>query len=125
MQSCKPLDPCVRNDELEVVVGDTIFVKTCSMNAEIYRWTLDKEEINRFLYPPEPFFNHYVDIGGGSCDGFIRLYIYDTGSYTLSIDIAKLGNGIRCASDPEFPLSKSESKSVQIHVVDRIKKSRI
>ena len=114
---CKPLDPCLVEDDLSVKLGDTVFVKTCDVNAEIYNWQVNKEGVNTFLNPPEPFFNHFVARGGKSCDPFLSIIFHDTGSFQVRCIFGKLSNG-GCSDD--LPMKNNEFLNAHVHVRDTV-----
>ena len=115
MSSCRPLDPCLNADEFEVKLGDTVVVTSCALNAEIYSWEIKNERVNTFLIDPKPFFSHYADTGGTTCDNFVSLIVHDAGSFRLRCYIGKLSNGT-CAD--ELTPSKTEMISARIQVRD-------
>ena len=118
MVSCKPLDPCFLEDDFSVKLGDTLLVRACDENAEIYNWQINKEGVNTFLNPPEPFFNHFVDSGGQSCNPFISVIFHDTGEFQVRCYFGKLSNGA-CADD--LPMKDSEFLNAKVHVRDTIR----
>jgi hypothetical protein len=95
---CQPLDPCLKEDTFNVKVGDTVFIKSCDKNAEIFSWEIDKERVNTFLNPPQPFYSHFADSGGGPCDPFVYLIFHDTGLFKVRCHVGKISNG-SCADD--------------------------
>lgn len=95
---CKPLDPCLKEETYSVKIGDTLFIRSCDKNAEIFSWEIDQERVNTFLNPPQPFYSHYADSGGGPCDRFVYLIFHDTGEFKVRCHVGKLSNG-SCADD--------------------------
>jgi len=118
ISACKPLDPCLNENEIEIKLGDTVIIQACDENAELYEWQLNKEEVNTIINPPEPFYNHYVDSGGTSCDPFISIIFNDTGDFQIRCYFGKLSNG-GCSDN--LPLKKSEYLNAEIHVRDTAK----
>ncbi|GAB5540165.1 MAG: hypothetical protein Salg2KO_22680 [Salibacteraceae bacterium] len=114
------MDPCLNEEQFDVKLGDTVFVSSCDENAEIYSWEIGGENVNTFLNPPQPFFNHYADSGGGPCDRFVYLIFHDTGTFKLRCTIGKISNG-KCADD--LTPSRSERSTAFIHVADTVKRS--
>ena len=115
---CKPVDPCFVEDDFSVKLGDTVFIKACDENAEIYEWQLNKEGVNTFLNPPDPFFNHFADSGGTSCDPFISIILQDTGKFQVRCYFGKLSNG-GCSDD--LPMRTSEYLNATINVRDTVR----
>jgi hypothetical protein len=121
LSACQPLDPCLKTDEFNVKLGDTVFIKSCAENTEIYAWNVEGEAVNDFLNPPQPFYTHFADSGGGSCDPFVYLIFYDTGNYRVQCVNGKLSNG-NCSDD--FAFKKSESAFANVHVRDTVHKPK-
>lgn len=117
--ACQPLDPCLKTDEFSVKIGDTVYIQSCSENAEIFAWNVEGESVNNFLNPPQPFYSHYADSGGGSCDPFVYLIFHDTGDFRIQCVHGKLSNG-SCSDNLAF--KKSESIFANVHVRDTVKK---
>lgn len=115
--ACRPLDPCLKPDEVEAKIGDTIWIQSCDENAEIYHWQVGLDEVNTFLNPPQPFYNHYVDSGGGPCDPFVSIIFHDTGEFRLRCTIGKLSNG-NCSDD--LAMKKSETIKTIITIQDTL-----
>lgn len=115
LASCKPLDPCLKEEDFNIKLGDTVFVKACDENAEIYSWQINKEPINTFLNPPNPFFNHYADSGGTPCDPFVSVIFHDTGNFKIRCVFGKISNG-NCSDD--LPMSESEFLNAKVYVKD-------
>lgn len=120
LTQCRPVDPCLNGEEFNVRLGDTLIITACSKNAEIYHWSIDREDPNLFLDDPIPFYNHYVDSGGTACDNFIRIYFHDTGDHIISLDFAKLRRKQKCSDEIEFPLDKSERMVAKVYVKDTL-----
>ncbi|GAB4374663.1 MAG: hypothetical protein Kow0075_00500 [Salibacteraceae bacterium] len=112
--SCTKLDPCLKQSAHELSVGDTLLVTSCATNAEKYAWLVDGEPVNRLVYPPDPFYNHYADSGGGPCDNFVQIVFFDTGLFAIAAQIGLLERGDDCGGN-SLP-KKSETSSVVVSV---------
>jgi hypothetical protein len=111
--SCNPIDACIDHERYESELGDTVFVRSCSVNADAYEWLLDEEPPNNYLPQPEPFFSHFTPFGGESCDRYVTFIFSDTGEFTVTLSAMKLKSG-NCSA--ESKPGKSKTAKAKIHI---------
>lgn len=118
LQNCERPDVCLKGtgetNEYTVKLGDTLQIQSCSQNAQVYIWKIDGREVNTFLDPPMPFYEHYAPDGGEACSPYVHLIFHDTGRYRLNLEIARLKNGT-CESE-SAELGRSDATKAYIRV---------
>lgn len=113
---CRQPEVCLRqsDEDYTVKMGDTLRIESCSVNADVHLWGVDGEDINNFLFPPAPFYNHFAPNGGDACSPFVEIIFYDTGRFRLTLDVARLKNG-KCSAD-SYELGKRDITKVFVQV---------